>query len=166
MSHCHWSLDHSLEVGTWLVRRFVGSEYLYIPPNIGWKMLWMVLGDLAGAKLRNAVFMRGFLRVGLIEGRTRPDVCNASNKIESDWQLSLDCCRMIARVLLDPMDLGQAIHTCSFHGSIVGWTVSRTVIIIIQIHIHSAIFSSCNRGVCPAHQWDCMRGFRARPRAL
>lgn len=83
------SLDHSLEVGAWLVHRFVGSEYLYIPPNIGWKIPWMVLGNLAGAKLRDAVFMRGFLRAGHIEGRMRPDVCSASNKLESDWQLSL-----------------------------------------------------------------------------
>ena len=45
-----------------------------------------------------------------------------SNELESDWPLSLGC--SIFRS--GPMDMGQMIHTCSFHESIVGWAVSRT----------------------------------------
>jgi hypothetical protein len=65
---------------------------------------------------------------------------------------------LLASVLfLGPMNLGQAIHTCSFHGSIVDWD-GRMVIIIIHLGIHSAIFSSCNRGgTSRASGWDYMR---------
>jgi hypothetical protein len=103
--------------------------------------------------------MRELLRGGSYR---RKDECGTpSNKLESDWPLSLGCCPRVAGEFLGPMDLGQAIHTCPFHGSVFGWTVSWTD------GRHSAIFSSCNRGgYIPRIRVGLhARDLRGRPRA-
>ena len=65
----------------------------------------MVVRDLAvGAKLAGCSVCEKFPKGASYR---RKDECGTpSNKLESDWPLSLGCWGMVASVFLGPMDLG------------------------------------------------------------